>query len=99
MKLRGKLTLCYAREQSIGEPARFGFIVSKAVGNAVMRNLVRRRMKDIVRRQLQAGFAGYDVVIRALPATASAPFADLKIDIDAQLKRLSKQAGHHVQHS
>lgn len=56
-------------------------------------------MKDIVRRQLQAGFAGYDVVIRALPATASAPFADLKIDIDAQLKRLSKQAGHHVQHS
>ncbi len=39
-----------ARERGDGAPARFGFTVSKKVGNAVERNRVRRRLRDLVRR-------------------------------------------------
>lgn len=68
-------------------PARFGFIVSKAVGNAVTRNLVRRRLKAIADHRLEAGFAGADVVFRALPASAGAPFAELEREVERSLER------------
>ena len=51
-------------------PLRFGFIVSKAVGNAVNRNLVRRRLKALGRAVVDTGRGGEDVVIRVLPAPA-----------------------------
>jgi ribonuclease P protein component len=54
-----------------GSPARAGFIVSKAVGNAVVRNRVKRRLRHLVRSRLE-DFAG-DVVIRALPPAAADP--------------------------
>lgn len=70
-------------------PARFGFIVSKAVGNAVTRNLVRRRLKSIVDHRLAAGFTGADVVFRALPRSSEAPFVDLRRDVDRALDRIA----------
>ena len=72
---------------------RFGFIVSKSVGNAVTRNLVRRRMKAIVDRQLAAGFAGADVVFRALPASATADFAELEGELARVLSRVRRIEG------
>lgn len=51
-------------------PLRFGIIVSKAVGNAVNRNLVRRRIRALGRGRVDAGGTGEDVVIRVLPASA-----------------------------
>ena len=45
-----------ARKRSDEGPARFGFTVSKKVGNAVERNRVRRRLREIVR--LSAGQLG-----------------------------------------
>lgn len=71
-------------------PARFGFIVSKAVGNAVIRNLVRRRMKTVVDRLLAGGFQGADVVFRALPTAANLPFAQLESDIEKALEKISQ---------
>lgn len=48
--------------------ARFGFVVSKAVGGAVTRNLVKRRLRNLVRLHLlSSGSANLDLVIRALP--------------------------------
>lgn len=70
------------------EPARFGFIVSKSVGGAVTRNLVRRRLKAIVDSRLAAGFAGADVVFRALPASAGASFGDLEREVGHSLDRV-----------
>ena len=72
------------------QPARFGFIVSKAVGNAVTRNLVRRRLKTFVDRRLAAGFAGADVVFRALPAAAAAPFEQLSNETNRALDRVAR---------
>lgn len=59
-------------------PARFGFIVSKAVGNAVTRNLVRRRLKSVCAEALPDVTQGADIVFRALPSSAGASFAELR---------------------
>ena len=63
---------------------RVGFVVSKAVGNAVVRNRVTRRLRAIAGSQLGGIPAGVDVVVRALPAAAGASFAEL----DAEAERL-----------
>ena len=67
---------------------RFGFIISKQVGNAVIRNTVRRRLKAVCAEAVAAVPQGTDVVIRALPSSASASFADLKADVTRCLARL-----------
>ncbi|MDR1449301.1 MAG: ribonuclease P protein component [Propionibacteriaceae bacterium] len=54
-----------------GAPGRAGLIVSKAVGGAVVRNRVKRRLRHLVAPRL-AGLAA-DVVLRALPASAGDP--------------------------
>jgi ribonuclease P protein component len=52
---------------------RAGFVVSKAVGGAVTRNRVKRRLRHLVAAQLPGRTQGVDVVVRALPAAATAP--------------------------
>jgi len=72
-----------------GDPrdARFGFIVSKQVGSAVTRNTVRRRLKAICAAHLAEVRAGADVVIRALPSSATAGFAELDAEVARCLRR------------
>ena len=54
---------------------RYGYAIGKRVGNAVTRNLVRRRLREIVRLLPLA--AGYDIVVTARPEAARASFDDL----------------------
>ncbi|MFJ4676724.1 MULTISPECIES: ribonuclease P protein component [unclassified Kitasatospora] len=68
--------------------ARAGFVVSKAVGPAVVRNAVKRRLRHLVRERLSRFPAGSLIVVRALPAAATAPYQDLEHDLDAALRRL-----------
>ena len=63
--------------------ARAGFVVSKAVGNAVIRNQVRRRLRHLVRPLLAGLPAGASLVVRALPPAAEASFETLSADLDA----------------
>lgn len=74
-------TITYVRRVSDGMPARFGFIVSKSVGGAVVRNTVRRRLKAACRQELVRLGDGYDVVVRALPASAQASWTSLQGEI------------------
>ena len=67
-------------------PARFGFVVTKKVGNAVTRNLVRRRLKAIARELVDGGVSGIDVVVRALPASADADWITLRSDVVSTVK-------------
>ena len=53
--------------------ARVGLVVSKAVGNAVMRNRVKRRLRHLAGGYLGSTGRVVDVVIRALPAAAADP--------------------------
>ncbi|MGQ5260716.1 ribonuclease P protein component [Micromonospora sp. ZYX-F-536] len=71
-------------EQS-SAPARAGFVVSKAVGNAVVRNRVRRRLRALVRERLAALPADSTLVVRALPAAADASYPRLAADLDAAI--------------
>lgn len=68
-------------------PARVGFVVSRAVGPAVTRNLVRRRLRHLVAAQLDRLPRGSRVVVRALPASASASFAELDTALTQALDR------------
>lgn len=71
------------------DPVRFGFIVSRAVGGAVERNLLRRRLRAIGRQFVDAGARGADVVVRALPGSAASGWdrlaADMHGALDAEL--------------
>lgn len=66
--------------------ARAGFVVSKAVGNAVVRNRVRRRLRHLVRERLDALPAGATLVVRAQPSAARATYPQLGLDLDAALR-------------
>ena len=84
------LVVHLARNES-GEPARAGFVVSKAVGNAVVRNRVKRRLRHLTREHLSSlqGLPGSAVlVVRALPASATASYAELGADLDRCLTRV-----------
>jgi ribonuclease P protein component len=62
-----------------------GFAVSKAVGGAVIRNRVKRRMRAIMAELLPTLPPGSSVVVRALPASADASFACLRADLSGAL--------------
>ncbi|PRB43831.1 ribonuclease P protein component [Arthrobacter sp. MYb23] len=83
----------YTASIGAGEPSRIGFIVSKAVGNAVTRNLVKRRLREAGALSLHTHGTGLAVVVRALPAAATASWEQLLSDYNAALavttKRLS----------
>ena len=77
-------------EPAQASTARAGFVVSKAVGNAVVRNKVRRRLRHLVRPLLGDLPAGSMMVVRALPASAEASFEALDADLASALAAARK---------
>jgi ribonuclease P protein component len=69
-------------------PAQVGFVVSKQVGNAVTRNQVKRRLRHVARERLSSLPGSAVLVVRALPASATASYAELGADVDRALLRL-----------
>ncbi|WP_275004985.1 ribonuclease P protein component [Promicromonospora iranensis] len=69
-----------------------GFVVSKAVGNSVQRNLVKRRLRAAAAEQLSVLPGASRTVVRALPASSSATYADLERDLDSCLRRAVARA-------
>lgn len=63
------------------DAARFGFIVSKKVGNAVVRNTIRRRLKAVCAEALPSVRPGADVVIRVLPGASALSFRELREEV------------------
>ncbi|WP_433792812.1 ribonuclease P protein component [Actinoplanes sp. CA-252034] len=72
-------------EPAFASTARAGFVVSKAVGNSVVRNRVQRRLRHLVRPLLDELPAGATVVIRALPPAAEAAYETLATDLEGAL--------------
>jgi ribonuclease P protein component len=76
-RLRTRYFTVYAYRQ--GEcVARLGLAVGKAVGIAVVRNRVKRRLRELFRRRKVLVPGGYDLFVRAVPASASASYTALE---------------------
>jgi ribonuclease P protein component len=77
--------------EGAGGPARAGFIVSRAVGGAVVRNRVRRRLRELVRGRIDSLPAGSLFVVRANPRAATARQSDLAAELDLVTKQLLRR--------
>ncbi|MGO4853813.1 ribonuclease P protein component [Phaeovulum sp. W22_SRMD_FR3] len=90
--------LLQARARRDEEPApadliRIGYTCSKKVGNSVMRNRAKRRLREIARAVLpQAGRPGWDYVLVGRPdATANRDFAALLADLSRALTQIHSE--------
>ena len=72
-------------DPSAGLPPRAGFVVSKAVGNAVVRHRVARRLRHLVAARLGDLRPETSLVVRALPPSAHASSVELARDLDSGL--------------
>ena len=77
--------------ETSGEPDRLprvGFVVSRAVGNSVIRHRVQRRLRHLCRARLVDLPAGSALVVRALAPAAEATYQELGADLDRCLERV-----------
>jgi ribonuclease P protein component len=64
-----------------GREMRIGFTVSRALGGAVVRNRMRRRLREAVRIQEKPITAAMDIVINPKKSLLHAPFSDLQEEV------------------
>ena len=69
-------------------PVRAGFVVSKAVGPAVVRNRVKRRLRHLARESLRDLPGSAVLVVRANPAAAEASYQELGADLGRCVQRV-----------
>ena len=66
-----------------------GFVVTKAIGPAVVRNRVKRQLRHLMRSRVQQLPSGARLVVRALPSSASRRHEDIAADLDRTLAQAS----------
>ena len=75
---RGALLILGVRAVKEEKGFRAGFVTSKRIGGAVVRNRIRRRLRDIVRKEQMRLRPGFWFVVVARPATTRASYQELK---------------------
>jgi len=92
--LTGHLLVPAAGAAAEDTPPRAGFVVSRAIGIAVVRNRVRRRLRVLVREYLSSLPRGSLLVVRAHPQAATASQAELAAELALVMSTLvRRQAG------
>jgi len=82
-----------ARRRADAGVARVGFTVSKQVGNAVERNRVRRRLREIVRLTAEGALRpGYDYVLVGRRAALALPFGEMMRQLDQAFIKIHASA-------
>ena len=71
------------------EISRFGWSIKKALGNAVRRNRIRRRLREILRLHRQEIATGWDIVIHPRSTAATTEFSPLAADLVKLVPRKS----------
>jgi ribonuclease P protein component len=86
-KRRGRHFLLEALDRGDGGAPRFGVTVTRKVGNAVVRNRIRRRLKEAMRTGAADDMKpGSDYVIVARRDVLDAPFASLKAELSRRIR-------------
>lgn len=95
--MSGKAFVLQARRRAEDGAIRIGFTVSRQVGDAVERNRVRRRLREVVRLAAAGGAEGlnpgHDYVLIGRRAALAAPFGEIIQDFDVALGRIRAQVG------
>lgn len=85
--------LMQGRDRGDAGAARVGFTVTKKTGTAVVRNRIRRRLREAVRKVLpEAGRAGFDYVLVAREAALRTPFEGLVREVERAVRKLHAPA-------
>ncbi|HWK44827.1 MAG TPA: ribonuclease P protein component [Stellaceae bacterium] len=85
----GVMLQALRREGDPEAPIRIGFTASKKVGNAVIRNRARRRLREAVRQVMPDHAAlAHDFVLVARAGTPERPWALLLEDLALSLRRV-----------
>jgi ribonuclease P protein component len=84
---RGKLFSVHAFPNEHGTP-RLGLSVSRKVGNAVTRNAVRRKLREVFHSCISGKCEDLDVVVSAKPAAAKATFEELREEFSKSMGRI-----------
>ncbi len=93
-KVATKAFVLQMRDRREHGPARVGFTVSKKVGNAVERNRVRRRLREMVRLSATGMTRpGHDYVLIGRRAGLTVPFEGMVEDFKVALRRLNEGHG------
>ncbi|TNU73976.1 ribonuclease P protein component [Miniimonas arenae] len=79
--------------------ALVGFVVPKSVGVAVVRNRVKRRLRHLVRARVDRLPDGSRLVVRALPASATASSVELADSLDTAWRQAERRAAAASQRS
>lgn len=81
--------LLQGRDRRDEDCVRLGFTVTKKTGNSVVRNRIRRRLREVARAVVpRLGRPGYDYVLIARERALMAPFTELTRDLERALKKL-----------
>ncbi len=89
---RGRLFSVHAFPNEHGAP-RLGLSVSRRVGNAVTRNAVRRKLREVFHSCISEVSENLDLVVSARPAAAEATLEELREEFGRSLGRVGIPAG------
>jgi ribonuclease P protein component len=80
-----------ARDRADEKPPRVGFTATKKLGNAVVRNRIKRRLREIARLRLKTmAKPGHDYVLIGRGPSLTRSFPELEQDLNSALKRLHR---------
>ncbi len=90
---RDALGVVYLARAASDDPPRVGFVVSKAVGGAVVRKRVQRRLRHLMRPRLAVLPTGSLLVVRARPSAATARHRELAAQLDDAIAAATRPRG------
>ncbi len=89
IRISGPYFRAFCRSRSEPEGPRIGLTTPRALGKAVMRNRIKRRLREAVRHEIQGLDRRWDVVFNPNRAAAAAPFDELRREVRRVFRQCS----------
>ena len=86
-KFSGPLFSAFCLRNNGEEGVRVGFTCPRALGGAVVRNRIKRRVREVVRQRLEQPGAGWEIVINPRLRALTAPFSQIEREVEKLFQR------------